>query len=139
MTYSLNAMGNAIGYSDTLLAKADTLFDQSLEQVNNRVLENNEPDCITGSVAEQDELKVWIKGIPEQLQASTLIDYGEFTDVIQSQRADHNGGQDNTSHTENRTSISVQVATMSDSLSRAKNATRRQGMGISVRGTWITS
>ncbi|MBQ6683221.1 MAG: RHS repeat-associated core domain-containing protein, partial [Bacteroidales bacterium] len=59
-----------------------------------RVLEKNEPDCITGSVAEQDELKVWIEGIPEQLQASTLIDYGEFTDVIQSLRADHNGGQE---------------------------------------------
>ena len=62
--------------------------------MNNRVLEKNEPDCITGSVAEQDELKVWIEGIPEQLQASTLIDYGEFTDVIQSLRADHNGGQE---------------------------------------------
>ena len=41
----LNAMGNAIGYSDTLLARADTLFGQSLEQVNSRALNGNDIDC----------------------------------------------------------------------------------------------
>lgn len=90
----LDALISLADGGDSLRTKASHLFTQSIGQVNNRVLENNEPDCITGSVAEQDELKVWIKGIPEQLQASTLIDYGEFTDVIQSLRADHNGGQE---------------------------------------------
>ena len=90
----LDALISLADGGDSLRTKASHLFTQSIGQVNNRVLENNEPDCITGSVAEQDELKVWIEGIPEQLQASTLIDYGEFTDVIQSLRADHNGGQE---------------------------------------------
>ena len=90
----LDALISLADGGDSLRTKASHLFTKSIGQVNNRVLENNEPDCITGSVAEQDELKVWIEGIPEQLQASTLIDYGEFTDVIQSLRADHNGGQE---------------------------------------------
>ena len=90
----LDALISLADGGDSLRTKASHLFTQSIGQVNNRVLEKNEPDCITGSVAEQDELKVWIEGIPEQLQASTLIDYGEFTDVVQSLRADHNGGQE---------------------------------------------
>ena len=90
----LDALISLADGGDSLRTKASHLFTQSIGQVNNRVLENNEPDSITGSVAEQDELNAWIEGIPEQLQASTLIDYVEFTDVIQSLRADHNGGQE---------------------------------------------
>ena len=90
----LDAIISLADGGDSLRTKANSLYAQSLGQVNNRALEKNEPDCIAGSVAEQDELKVWIEEIPEWLQASTLIDYGEFTDVVQSLRADHNGGQE---------------------------------------------
>ena len=63
VTYSLNAMGNAIGYSDTLLARADTLFGQSLEQVNSRALNGNDIDCILGNGFAKEEFGHPIDGI----------------------------------------------------------------------------
>ncbi|MBR3434695.1 MAG: hypothetical protein IKG88_02270, partial [Bacteroidales bacterium] len=65
VTYSLNAMGNAIGYSNTLL----TLFDQSLEQVNSRALNGNDIDCILGNGFAKEEFGHPIDGIPCQMQA----------------------------------------------------------------------
>jgi hypothetical protein len=59
----LNAMGNAIGYSDTLLARADTLFGQSLEQVNSRALNGNDIDCILGNGFAKEEFGHPIDGI----------------------------------------------------------------------------
>ena len=77
VTYSLNAMGNAIGYSDTLLAKADTLFGQSLEQVNSRALNDNDIDCILGNGFAKEEFGHPIDGIPCQMQAG--VDFISFT------------------------------------------------------------
>ena len=59
----LNAKGNAIGYSDTLLARADTLFGQSLEQVNSRALNGNDIDCILGNGFAKEEFGHPIDGI----------------------------------------------------------------------------
>ena len=77
----LNAMGNAIGYSDTLLAKADTLFGQSLEQVNSRALNGNDIDCILGNGFAKEEFGHPIDGIPCQMQAGVDFFHDPFKDM----------------------------------------------------------
>ena len=59
----LDALDNAIGYNDTLLRKADTLFGQSLEQVNSRALNGNDIDCILGNGFAKEEFGHPIDGI----------------------------------------------------------------------------
>ena len=94
VTYSLNAMGNAIGYSDTLLARADTLFGQSLEQVNSRALNGNDIDCILGNGFAKEEFGHPIDGIPCQMQAGVDFFHDPFKDMVHSMQFDHNNGQE---------------------------------------------
>ena len=94
MTYSLNAMGNAIGYSDTLLAKADTLFGQSLEQVNSRALNGNDIDCILGNGFAKEEFGHPIDGIPCQMQAGVDFFHDPFKDMVHSMLDDSHNGQE---------------------------------------------
>ena len=94
VTYSLNAMGNAIGYSDTLLAKADTLFGQSLEQVNSRALNGNDIDCILGNGFAKEEFGHPIDGIPCQMQAGVDFFHDPFKDMVHSMLDDSHNGQE---------------------------------------------
>ena len=90
----LNAMGNAIGYSDTLLARADTLFGQSLEQVNSRALNGNDIDCILGNGFAKEEFGHPIDGIPCQMQAGVDFFHDPFKDMVHSMQFDCNNGQE---------------------------------------------
>ena len=63
----LNALHHAVGNNDTLQGKTDSLFDQSLEQVNSRVLHENDLDCIMNNEFAKEELGHWIEGIPYQM------------------------------------------------------------------------
>ena len=90
----LNAMGNAIGYSDTLLAKADTLFGQSLEQVNSRALNGNDIDCILGNGFAKEEFGHPIDGIPCQMQAGVDFFHDPFKDMVHSMLDDSHNGQE---------------------------------------------
>ena len=94
VTYSLNAMGNAIGYSDTLLARADTLFGQSLEQVNSRALNGNDIDCILGNGFAKEEFGHPIDGIPCQMQAGVDFFHDPFKDMVHSMLDDSHNGQE---------------------------------------------
>ena len=94
VTYSLNAMGNAIGYSDTLLAKADTLFDQSLEQVNSRALNGNDIDCILDNGFAKEEFGHPIDGIPCLMQAGVDFYHDPFKDMVHSMLDDSHNGQE---------------------------------------------
>ena len=90
----LNAMGNAIGYSDTLLAKADTLFGQSLEQVNSRAFNGNDIDCILGNGFAKEEFGHPIDGIPCQMQAGVDFFHDPFKDMVHSMLDDSHNGQE---------------------------------------------
>ena len=90
----LNAMGNAIGYSDTLLARADTLFGQSLEQVNSRALNGNDIDCILGNGFAKEEFGHPIDGIPCQMQAGVDFFHDPFKDMVHSMLDDSHNGQE---------------------------------------------
>jgi RHS repeat-associated protein len=90
----LNAMGNATGYSDTLLRKADTLIDQSLEQVNSRALNGNDIDCILGNGFAKEEFGHPIDGIPCQMQAGVDFYHDPFKVMVHSMQFDHNNGQE---------------------------------------------
>jgi len=90
----LNAMGNATGYSDTLLRKADTLIDQSLEQVNSRALNGNDIDCILGNGFAKEEFGHPIDGIPCQMQAGVDFFHDPFKDMVHSMLDDSHNGQE---------------------------------------------
>ena len=67
------------GSDDSLCAKADLLYTQSLGQTNGRVLEENDPDCVYGALVESEGLNAQIEEIPSRLQAVAQADYGTFT------------------------------------------------------------
>ena len=90
----LDALDNAIGYNDTLLRKADTLFGQSLEQVNSRALNGNDIDCILGNGFAKEEFGHPIDGIPCQMQAGVDFFHDPFKDMVHSMQFDHNNGQE---------------------------------------------
>ena len=82
------------GYSDTLLAKADTLFGQSLEQVNSRALNGNDIDCILGNGFAKEEFGHPIDGIPCQMQAGVDFFHDPFKDMVHSMLDDSHNGQE---------------------------------------------
>ena len=90
----LDALYHAIGTNDTIQTKANLLFDQSLEHVNNRVLYENNLDCIMGSKYAKEEFGHWIDGIPYQMQAGIELDHSQFKDMVNSMLDDRNHGQE---------------------------------------------
>ena len=76
-----------------LQKKADILFKQSLEQVNHRVLHENNLECIKNNEFTKEELSHWIDGIPHQMKAEVEIDHGQFKDMVNSMLDDNYHGQ----------------------------------------------
>ena len=90
----LDALYHAIGNDGELQEKADLLFDQSLEQVNNRVLHENNLECIKNNEFSKEEFVHWIDGIPYQMQAKVELNHGQFKDMVNSMLDDRNHGQE---------------------------------------------
>ena len=80
----LNSLQSVIGNDEELQSRADKLFDQSLEQVNHRVLNENDLDCIMHNEYAREEFGKWIDGIPYLVQADVKVDYWQFKDMIHS-------------------------------------------------------
>ena len=71
-------VGFYLSNTDSLHARANRLFGQSLAQVNGRVLEANDVDCIMNGEMPVEELGIPIEAIPEQMSATVGTEYGEF-------------------------------------------------------------
>lgn len=90
----LDALYHVIGNDEELQVKADMLFKQSLEQVNHRVLHENDLDCIMQNEFSKEEFGYWIDDIPHQMKAEAEIDHGQFKDMVNSMLDDINHGQE---------------------------------------------
>ena len=90
----LDALYHVIGNDEELQVKADMLFDQILEQVNNRILYENDLDCIMHNDFAKEEFGHWIEGIPYQMQAGVEFDHGQFKDMVNSMLDDLYHGQE---------------------------------------------
>ncbi len=90
----LDALGHDIGNNNTIQTKANLLFDQSLEQVNNRILYENDLDCIMHNDFAKEEFGHWIDGIPYQMQAGVELNHDQFKDMVNSMLDDINHGQE---------------------------------------------
>ena len=71
-------VGFYLSNTDSLHARANRLFSQSLAQVNGRVLEENDVDCIMDGTPDVEELGIPFEEIPEQMSATVGTEYGEF-------------------------------------------------------------
>ena len=80
----LDALGHAIDADDTLQTKADMLFDQGLEQVNDRELKENDLECIMQNWAATQELGHGTEGMPRRMKAKVRIDHGKFSERVNS-------------------------------------------------------
>ena len=90
----LDALYHAIGNNNTIQTKANLLFDQSLEQVNNRILYENNLDCIMSNEFAKEEFGHWIDGIPYQMKADVEFDYKKFKKMVHSMLDDRNHGKE---------------------------------------------
>ena len=71
--------------------KSGRVFKQSLEQINERLLENNDIDCIANGLFSTDKLAIEMNEVPERLQAELIIEYDEFRPIIDdAQNIHHN-------------------------------------------------
>ena len=80
----LNALHHAIGNDNALQAKASMLFDQGLEQVNDRELKENDLECIMQNEAATQEIGHWMEGMPRRMKAKVRIDHGKFSERVNS-------------------------------------------------------
>ena len=71
-------VGIYLSNTDSLHARADRLFGQSLARVNSRGLEANDADCIMDGTPDVEELGIPFEAIPEQMSATVGTEYGEF-------------------------------------------------------------
>jgi len=90
----LNALQQVVAIDEDLQWRADKLFKQSLDQVNHRVLGENDLDCIMRNRFARDEFGKRIDGIPYQVRADVKVDYWQFWDVVKSMLDDPNNGQE---------------------------------------------
>ena len=90
----LYALYPVIGNDVELQKKADILFKQSIEQVNSRVLGENDLDCIMHNEYARAEFGKWIEGIPYQVRADVETEYWQFKDMVHSMLVDLNNGQE---------------------------------------------
>ena len=91
----LNAQYQVIDNDDGLQTNADILFKQSLEQVNHRVLHENNLECIKNNEFTKEELSHWIDGIPYQMKAEVELDHSQLKDMVHSMLVDLNHGEEN--------------------------------------------
>ena len=75
-------VGFYLSNTDSLHARANRLFSQSLAQVNRRVLEANDVDCIMDGEMPVEELGIPFEEIPEQMSATVGTEYGEFVGAM---------------------------------------------------------
>ena len=75
-------VGIYLSNTDSLHARANRLFSQSLAQVNGRVLEANDVDCIMDGEMPVEELGIPFEEIPEQMSATVGTEYGEFVGAM---------------------------------------------------------
>ena len=90
----LDALYHVIGNDEELQVKADMLFKQSLEQVNHRVLHENDLDCIMQNEFSKEEFGYWIDDIPHQMKAEVKCDHGLFKEMVHSMLDDRNHGKE---------------------------------------------
>ena len=90
----LDALYHVISNDGVLQTKADILFKQSIEQVNSRVLNENNLDCIMSNEFAKEEFGHWIDGTPYQMKADVEFNYGRFKDMVNSMLDDINHGQE---------------------------------------------
>ena len=90
----LNALQHVIAIDDDLQWKADKLFKQSLEQVNYRVLDENDLDCIMHNEYARAEFGKWIEGIPYHVRADVQTEYWQFKEMVNSMLDDPNNGHE---------------------------------------------
>ena len=125
----LDALYHVISNDGELQTKADMLFGQSLEQVNSRVLNENNLDCIIIIITERR------RKCTSTIPTTSAVPAGLLT------ASAFRFSTCSTCPTASRMSINAMRAqpTANDSVSPGKNATRKPGMAISARGTWTTS
>ena len=75
-------VGIYLSNTDSLHARANRLFSQSLAQVNGRVLEANDVDCVMEGMPDVEELGIPFEAIPEQMSATVGTEYGEFVGAM---------------------------------------------------------
>ena len=90
----LNAQYHVIGNDVELQTKADILFKQSIEQMNSRVLNENNLDCIMSNEFAKEEFGHPIEGIPYQMKADVEFDYGRFNEMVNSMLTDYHNGEE---------------------------------------------
>ena len=90
----LNALQPVIGNDVELQKKADRLFKQCLEQVNHRVLGENDLKCIMNNEFARDEFGKRIDGIPYQVRSAVKVDNWQFKEMVNSMLVDLNNGQE---------------------------------------------
>ena len=85
---------DVIGKDKELQKKADILFKQSIEQVNSRVLNENNLDCIMSNEFAMGEFGHWIDGIPNQMKADVECDNSQLIEIVNSMLDDLNHGEE---------------------------------------------
>ena len=69
---------NVIDSDQKLSDSASVVFRQSLKQINDRHLDDNNIDCIVNGLYSNDKLLIDVNEAPERLKAMLRIDYSEF-------------------------------------------------------------
>ena len=74
--------------------KSGSVFKQSLRQINDRILENNDINCIANGLSSNDKLTIDMNEVPERLQAELITDYDEFRQMIADAQSIHHNEPD---------------------------------------------
>ena len=74
--------------------KSGSVFQQSLRQINDRILEKNDIECIANGLSSNDKLKIDMNEVPERLQAKLITDYSEFQHTIADAQSIHHNEPD---------------------------------------------
>ena len=90
----LDALYPVIGNEEELQKKADILFKQSIEQVNSRVLNENNLDCIMSNEFAKEEVGHPIEGIPYQMKADVECDHSQLNEIVNSMLTDYHNGEE---------------------------------------------
>ena len=86
----LNVIDQEHGLSD----KSGSVFKQSLRQINDRILENNDIECIANGLSSNDKLTIDMNEVPERLQAKLRVNYSEFRHTIADAQSIHHNEPD---------------------------------------------
>ena len=90
----LNSLCDVAVYNRKMAATASQLFNQSLYQVNDRVLQENDLDCMTENEYVGENIKRPIDGVPNQMKAKSKIKNDDFDRMIHAMVNDPNNGRE---------------------------------------------